>query len=126
MNHDPKIGAVQKVRVTDLLDSPSFFQFKKDTKIILSSKMKLRHNITERTIFYEQSNDYSWKGSHTASRWKRRKTPAKRNVAPTFKPYDNRQVQMIYDIESLVPEHHVARVVDEMVEAIPDKPLFFH
>jgi transposase len=34
------------------------------------------------------------------------------------KHYDNRQVQMIYDIESLIPEHHVARVVDEMVEAI--------
>ncbi|KZM56161.1 hypothetical protein A3Q35_19465, partial [Aeribacillus pallidus] len=38
----------------------------------------------------------------------------------------NRQVQMIYDIESLIPEHHVARVVDEMVEAIPDKQLFSH
>ncbi|WP_339230226.1 IS1182 family transposase [Aeribacillus sp. FSL K6-2833] len=57
---------------------------------------------------------------------KEEKTPAKRNLAPTFKPYDNRQVQMIYDIESLIPEHHVARVVDEMVEAIPDKQLFSH
>lgn len=33
---------------------------------------------------------------------------------------------MIYDIESLIREHHVARVVDEMVEAIPDKQLFSH
>ncbi|MED0651188.1 IS1182 family transposase, partial [Aeribacillus composti] len=57
---------------------------------------------------------------------KEEKTPAKRNLAPTFKPYDNRQVQMIYDIESLIPEHHVARVVDEMVEAIPDEQLFSH
>ncbi|MEK5324205.1 transposase [Aeribacillus sp. FSL M8-0254] len=57
---------------------------------------------------------------------KEEKTPAKRNLAPTFKPYDNRQVQMIYDIESLIREHHVARVVDEMVEAIPDKQLFSH
>ncbi len=56
-------------------------------------------------------------------RCKKRKNP-KRNLAPTFKPYDNRQVQWIYDIEALIPEHHVARVVDEMVEAIPDEQLF--
>ncbi|WP_453997417.1 IS1182 family transposase [Bacillus nitroreducens] len=31
---------------------------------------------------------------------------------------------MIYDIESLIPQHHEARVVDEMVEAIPDENLF--
>ncbi|MFU0788440.1 MAG: Transposase DDE domain protein [Virgibacillus proomii] len=30
----------------------------------------------------------------------------------------------IYDIETLIPKHHVARVVDEMVEAIPDEKLF--
>lgn len=47
-----------------------------------------------------------------------------RNLAPTFKDYDNRQIQWIYDIESLIPEHHVARVIDEMVEAIPDEQLF--
>jgi len=53
-------GAVQKVRVTDFLE-PLIFHFlkKMHKKIVLSSKMKLRHNITERTIFYEQSNDYS-------------------------------------------------------------------
>ncbi|MGG2111210.1 transposase [Lysinibacillus pakistanensis] len=33
---------------------------------------------------------------------------------------------MIPDIESFIPEHHVARLVDEMVESIPDKLLFSH
>ncbi|WP_407640130.1 IS1182 family transposase [Bacillus massiliglaciei] len=50
----------------------------------------------------------------------------KRSLAPTFKPYDNRQIQMILDVEALIPEHHVARVVDEMVEAVPDEQLFSH
>ncbi|MBP1931934.1 transposase [Ammoniphilus resinae] len=54
------------------------------------------------------------------------KKPLKRQLAPTFKPYDNRQIQVIFDIEALIPEHHVARVVDEMVEAVPDEQLFFH
>jgi transposase len=52
------------------------------------------------------------------------KEPNPRKLAPTFKPYNNRQVHMIYDIESLISEHHEARVVDEMVEAIPDEKLF--
>ena len=52
------------------------------------------------------------------------KMTSKRQFAPTFKPYDNRQVQMIFDIEALIPEHHVARIVDEMVEAVPDEQLF--
>ncbi|MBO8178842.1 MAG: IS1182 family transposase, partial [Bacillus sp. (in: Bacteria)] len=54
------------------------------------------------------------------------KKPSKRQLAPTFKPYDNRQIQVIFDIEALIPEHHVARVVDEMVEAVPDEQLFSH
>lgn len=52
------------------------------------------------------------------------KEPNPRKLAPTFKPYNNRQIHMIYDIESLISEHHEARVVDEMVEAIPDAKLF--
>jgi len=36
-----------------------------------------------------------------------KKTP-KRRLAPTFKPYNNRQIQVIYDIELLIPENHVA------------------
>ncbi|HZG58897.1 MAG TPA: IS1182 family transposase, partial [Anoxybacillus sp.] len=52
------------------------------------------------------------------------KNKPKRQLAPAFIPYDNRQIQMIYDIESLIPEHHVARVVDEMVEAVSDETLF--
>ncbi|MFC0610648.1 transposase [Scopulibacillus daqui] len=50
----------------------------------------------------------------------------KRQLAPTFKPYNNRQVQAIFDIEALIPEHHAAHVVDEMVEAVPDDQLFSH
>jgi hypothetical protein len=52
------------------------------------------------------------------------KKTTKRRFPPTFKPYDNRQIQMIFDIEALIPENHPARVVDEMVEAIPDEQLF--
>jgi hypothetical protein len=54
------------------------------------------------------------------------KKSSKRQLAPTFKPYDNRQIQVIFDIEALIREHHVARVVDEMVEAVPDEQLFSH
>jgi transposase len=54
------------------------------------------------------------------------KTRAKRELSPTFKPYDNKQVQMILDLEMYIPAHHVARVIDEMVEAIPDRQLFVH
>ncbi|WP_052659531.1 transposase [Bacillus alveayuensis] len=57
---------------------------------------------------------------------KEEKTPVKRKLAPTFQPYDNRQIQVILDLEALIPEHHVARVVDEMVEAVPDELLFSH
>jgi len=32
----------------------------------------------------------------------------KRNFAPTFKPYDNKQAQMILDLEMYIPSHHVA------------------
>ncbi|WP_077214995.1 transposase [Bacillus dakarensis] len=54
------------------------------------------------------------------------KSPPKRQLAPTFKPYDNRQIQSIFDIETLIQENHVARVVDEMVEAVPNDRLFSH
>ncbi|WP_369903342.1 IS1182 family transposase [Bacillus manliponensis] len=54
------------------------------------------------------------------------KKTSKRQTAPTFKPYDNRQIQAIFDIEALIPENHVAHVVDEMVESVPDEQLFSH
>jgi transposase len=50
----------------------------------------------------------------------------KRQIAPTFKPYNNHQSSAIFDVQDLIPEHHVARVVDEMVEAIPEAQLFAH
>ncbi|OBR64012.1 hypothetical protein A7K91_20175 [Paenibacillus oryzae] len=50
----------------------------------------------------------------------------KRQLAPTFKPYDNKQAQMILDVEMYIPSHHVARVINEMIEGIPDEPLFSH
>lgn len=52
------------------------------------------------------------------------KAVSKRNLAPTFKPYDNKQMHMILDLEALIPVHHVARVIDDMIEAIPDEQLF--
>lgn len=51
---------------------------------------------------------------------------SKRNFAPTFKAYDNKQAQMILDIEMHIPTHHVARIIDEMIESIPDQQLFAH
>jgi hypothetical protein len=54
------------------------------------------------------------------------KIVSKRTLAPTFKDYDNKQVQMILDLEMHIPSHHVARVIDEMIEAIPDEQLFAH
>lgn len=54
------------------------------------------------------------------------KTVSKRNLAPTFKAYDNKQIHMILDLEAMIPDHHVARVIDEMIEAIPDELLFAH
>ena len=54
-------------------------------------------------------------------------TPVSKNkFTPTFKPYNNYQSFFIYDLQELIPEHHVARVVDEMVEAIADDQLFAH
>ena len=49
-----------------------------------------------------------------------------KNKSLVFQPYTNRQSMMILDIESLIPEHHMARLVDEMVESIPDELLFQH
>lgn len=54
------------------------------------------------------------------------KIEAKRKLTPTFKAYDNKQMHMILDIESLIPTHHVARVIDEMIEAVPDELLLAH
>lgn len=54
------------------------------------------------------------------------KAVSKRNLAPTFKDYDNKQAQMILDLEIYIPAHHVARVIDEMIEAIPDEQLVAH
>lgn len=49
-------------------------------------------------------------------KYAKKKKPQQENLPPTFKPYDNRQIQVIYDIEGLLPENHPARVVDEMVD----------
>jgi transposase len=54
------------------------------------------------------------------------KVVPKRNLSPTFKPYDNKQAQMILDLELFIPAHHVARVIDEMIEAISDQQLVAH
>jgi transposase len=54
------------------------------------------------------------------------KAVSKRNLAPTFKTYNNKQMHMILDLEALIPAHHVARVIDEMIESISDEQLFAH
>lgn len=51
---------------------------------------------------------------------------SKRSLAPTFKPYHPKQTHMILDVEGLIPAHHVARVIDEMIEGIPEQQLFNH
>jgi len=62
----------------------------------------------------------------TESEEKKEKVANSRKLAPTFKLYNNKQIQMIYDLESLIPVHHAARIVDEMVESVSDETLFAH
>lgn len=50
----------------------------------------------------------------------------KQNKKLVFQPYNNKQSMMILDIEMFIPENHVARFVDEMVESIPDEVLYSH
>lgn len=52
------------------------------------------------------------------------KVTASNPATPLFKPYDNRQSTVIFDIQDYIPTHHVARVVDEMVERIPKEQLY--
>ena len=44
----------------------------------------------------------------------------------TFQPYTNRQMMMIPDLECLIPEHHIARIIDEFIESIPYEVLIAH
>jgi hypothetical protein len=91
--------------------------------------MKLPHHIYERTVFVRNlsTTDEQYTTQLTLP-LEAIETIAisKRTLAPTFKPYDNKQVQMILDLEMYIPAHHVARVIDEMVEAIPDEQLYAH
>ncbi|PKG22841.1 transposase [Niallia nealsonii] len=52
--------------------------------------------------------------------------PKKRKIAPTFLPYNNQQTTVIFDIQEFIPENHVARVIDEMVEFIKEEVFFEH
>ena len=111
-------------------DSPHYFFSKKlHKKIVISCKIVSNQtNNLERTIFMSNqmitTENYNTQMTFLPET-EEKKTP-KRQLAPTFKPYDNRQIQVIYDIEALIPENHPARVVDEMVEAVPDEQLFSH
>ncbi|WML31739.1 IS1182 family transposase [Neobacillus sp. OS1-32] len=111
-------------------DSPHYFFSKKlHKKIVISCKIVSNQtNNLERTIFMSNQmitiENYNTQMTFLPET-EEKKTP-KRQLAPTFKPYDNRQIQVIYDIEALIPENHPARVVDEMVEAVPDEQLFSH
>ncbi|RFU66336.1 transposase [Peribacillus saganii] len=48
------------------------------------------------------------------------------HIAPIFQPYNNHQVQVIFEINELLPSHHAASLIDEMVESIPNEKLFSH
>ena len=52
--------------------------------------------------------------------------PQKKSTVPTFIPYNNRQSFAIFDLQDLIPPHHVSRIIDEMVEGIEDALLFSH
>ncbi|WP_181884355.1 IS1182 family transposase [Neobacillus piezotolerans] len=45
---------------------------------------------------------------------------------PVFIPYNNQQGMAIFDLQGLIPEHHVARVIDRMVESIEDNIFYQH
>ncbi|WP_106767367.1 transposase [Paenibacillus faecalis] len=99
-------------------------------KTVFSCKMKVTTTTpTERTVFMRNltttTEQYTMQMTLPLGDLEE-KTASKRNLAPTFKPYDNKQAQMILDLEMYVPTHHVARVIDEMIEAIPDEQLFAH
>ena len=49
--------------------------------------------------------------------------PSKQTV-PQFKAYNNKQSAIIFDLQDFIPDHHVARVVDEMIEHIPNEQLY--
>lgn len=49
-----------------------------------------------------------------------------KNLKPSFIPYDNRQATMIFDIQDLIPENHVSRVIDEMIEELDDSLFLQH
>ena len=49
-----------------------------------------------------------------------------KNLKPSFIPYDNRQATMIFDIQDLIPETHVSRVIDEMIEELDDSLFLQH
>lgn len=50
--------------------------------------------------------------------------PKKKSISPTFIPYNNQQGMIIFDIQDLIPEKHISRVIDDMIEAIDDEVFF--
>jgi len=114
----------------DLLEAPFSLIFPKKIhkKIVPFSKMKLPHTTYRKDDFFMGNPKITNENYNTQMTLLPETEEKKiiRPLAPTFKPYNNHQIQMIFDIESHIPEHHVARVVDEMVEAVPDENLFSH
>ncbi|NME98340.1 transposase [Aneurinibacillus aneurinilyticus] len=55
---------------------------------------------------------------------KEEKVTTRKSYPPSFQPYNNKQNQIVFDIQELIPENHVACVIDEMIESIPDERLF--
>lgn len=48
------------------------------------------------------------------------------NYLPTFIPYNNKQGISLFDIQDNIPDKHVSRVIDEMIELIDDQVFFSH
>ncbi|MBN6187678.1 hypothetical protein JQN58_12270 [Aneurinibacillus sp. BA2021] len=108
-----KKGAVQKVGIIDCTGSPFLLKNKKNRLFLQNESY---HTITsERTIFKE--NDTTQRSLPLEI--KEEKGAARKACPPPFQPYNNKQSQVIFDIQELIPDHHVARVVDEMMESIP-------
>lgn len=90
--------------------------------------MKSPQPIKERTILICNPKitceEYTTKQLHFSIEETASISPQSTRRSRTFKPYNNRQAFAIFDVEELIPANHVARVVDEMIETIPDEQLF--
>ncbi|MGN1401802.1 MAG: hypothetical protein ACI4XL_09895 [Bacillus sp. (in: firmicutes)] len=111
-------------------DSP-FFQFfskiygKRIQKTAFFDKMKLPTNtISNGRFFY--TNYTTEQVELPLSIQEETPNSPNKYAKPTFIPYDNHQATMIFDIQELIPEQHVSRVIDQMIEEFDDEVFLQH